>query len=65
MIEKSGDSDFSDGHRYPGRDYYFYNNLKWMHVFHFNEKSRNMMMGLFVYLGLIIMARFSRILFLF
>ena len=34
-----------------GASYYFYNNLKWMNIWHFSEKARNMMSGLFVYLG--------------
>lgn len=34
-----------------GADYYFRSNLKWMNIWHFSEKARNQMTGLFVYLG--------------
>lgn len=34
-----------------GADYYFRNNLRWMNVWHYSDKSRDMMTGLFVYLG--------------
>ncbi len=34
-----------------GADYYFSINLKWMNMWHFSERVRNMMDGLFVYLG--------------
>jgi O-antigen ligase len=34
-----------------GADYYFYTNIKWMELWHFSERLRNMMSGLFVYLG--------------
>ena len=34
-----------------GADYYFYTNLQWMNVWHFSERTRVMMDGLFVYLG--------------
>lgn len=34
-----------------GADYYFSTNLQWMNVWHFSERTRVMMDGLFVYLG--------------
>ena len=34
-----------------GVSFYFYNNLQWMNIYHFSHKARNMMTGLFVYLG--------------
>ena len=34
-----------------GADYYFYVNLQWMNIWHFSERTRTMMEGLFVYLG--------------
>lgn len=34
-----------------GAGYYFNNNLKWLHIWHFSDKSRDTMTGLFVYLG--------------
>lgn len=34
-----------------GADYYFYTNIKWMNLWHYSDRTRNMMEGLFVYLG--------------
>ena len=34
-----------------GADYYFRNNMRWMHLWHYSDKAKDLMTGLFVYLG--------------